>query len=105
MFAFWLILGGIMILAGIFNKQLLHAFSLKPLSEVFTTPRLKHSSRWIEQAGQWFVIVLGIGFLVQGLGAALPDEVAHTLSLVLLGVSALLLLAIFGIAMVNWTKS
>lgn len=102
MFPFWLITGITAILMGIFNKQVLRILGLKPLSEVFTTPNLKHSSKMIEQIGRWLVISFGLSFFVQGLGEALPDGVGYGISSVLLGLSVLLLLIMFGIAFVNW---
>lgn len=102
MFPFWLIVGSLIILMGIFNKQMLRLLGMKPLSEVFTTPNIKRSSRTIERIGQWLVITLGLCFLVQGLGTALPHDVGYKISSVLLGLSALFLFAMFSIAIVNW---
>lgn len=102
MHPFWLIIGSVVILMGIFNKPLLYLLGLKPLSEVFTTPNLKHSSRTIERIGRWLVIVLGASFIVQGAGARLPESIGNPLSLALVGLSVLLLLAMFGVAIVNW---
>ncbi len=102
MFPFWIIVGSLVVLLGIFNKQMLRILGLKPLSEVFTTPNIKRSSKTIEQIGRWLVITLGLSFLVQGLGVTIPHDVGYKISLVLLGLSALLLLAMFGIAIVNW---
>ena len=102
MFPFWLILGIVTILVGIFNRQMLRLLGFKPMSEVFTTPNLKHSSRIIEQLGRWLVITLGVGFLVQGLGRALPDDTTYKISFSLLGLSGLMLLAIIGITIANW---
>ena len=101
MFAIWLILGSLMILLGIFNKRVLSILGLKPLSEVFSTPSLKRSSRQIEKIGRWLVIVLGFAFVVQGLHGALPAGLDSTISFALVGLSVLLLLAMFGIAMLN----
>jgi hypothetical protein len=72
------------------------------MSEVFTTPNLKHSSRIIEQIGRWLVITIGVSFLIQGLGEALPDNVSSKISSILLGLSGLLLVTMFGIAIANW---
>jgi hypothetical protein len=72
------------------------------MSEVFTTPNLKRSSRIIERISRWFVIIMGISFLVQGLGAMLPNNIGYGLFSVLLGLSGLLLVAMFVIAIVNW---
>ena len=102
MFPIWLIIGSLAIVLGIFNKKVLRFLGLRPMSEVFTTPSLKQSSRVIEQIGRWLVIALGVSFLVQGLGTALPDELGNWISSVLLGLSTLLLLAMFGIAIANW---
>jgi hypothetical protein len=101
MFLFWLILGMTMLLMGIFNKKLLRALHLQPMSEVFTTPELKRASRRVEQVARWLVILLGLGFLVQGLGSALPEALAQLISSVLFGLSTLLLFAMFGFALVR----
>lgn len=102
MFPFWLILGSLVIFLGVFNKKLLQLLGFRPMSEVFTTPNLKQSSRTIEQIGRWLVITLGISFVVQGLGTALPSDLSYWISSVLLGVSVLLLTAMFVIAIANW---
>jgi hypothetical protein len=102
MFPFWLFTGIIMILLGIFNKQILRLLGLKPMSEILTIPNLKHSSRIVEQLWRWLVITLGVSFLVQGLGKALPGDMMYKISLVLLGLSGLLLLGGIGITIANW---
>ena len=102
MYPFWLILGIVMIMLGIFNKQILRLLGIKPTSEILTIPNLKHSARIVEQLGRWLVISLGGGFLVQGLGGALPGDTMHKISLVLLGLSGLLLLSGIGITIANW---
>ena len=102
MFPFWLILGIVTILMGIFNRQLLQLLGFKPMSEVFTAANLKHSSRIIEQISRWLVIILGVGFLVQGLGGTLPNDLGYKISFSLFGLSALMLLAIIGITITNW---
>jgi hypothetical protein len=102
MFPFWLILGSLVVLSGIFNKRLLQLLGLRPMSEVFTTPNIKRSSRRVEQIGQWLMITLGVSFLVHGLGTALPEGVSSLTSSVLLGLSVVLLLAMFGISIMNW---
>ncbi|HSL41938.1 MAG TPA: hypothetical protein VK897_00805 [Anaerolineales bacterium] len=56
----------------------------------------------IERIGRWLVITLGLSFLVQGLGAALPIGIGRVTSILLLGLSALLLLGMFGIAIASW---
>jgi len=102
MFTFWLFFGIVMILLGIFNRQLLRFLGFKPMSETFTIPKLKHSSRIIEKIGQWLIITLGLSFLVQGLGGALPNELSYKLSFLLLGLSGLMILVIMGITIAAW---
>jgi hypothetical protein len=102
MFLFWLILGIVMILMGIFNTQILRLLGFKPTSEILTTPNLKHSSRIIQQIGQWLVITLGVSFFIQGLGGALPNDLGYKISLSLFGLSGLMLLAIIVITIANW---
>lgn len=102
MFPFWLVLGSIMVLLGIFNRQMLRVLRFRSASEVMTTPNLKNSSRTIEQIGRWLVIVLGVSFLVLGLGETLPREISQKIVFWLMGLSALMLLAIIGITIANW---
>jgi hypothetical protein len=102
MLPFWLIFGIVTILMGIFNRQMLRLLGFKPISEVLTTPNLKYSSRITEQIGRWLVIILGISFLIPGLGGALPYDISHKISFSLLGLSGLMLLAIIGITIANW---
>jgi len=102
MFPFWLILGIIIILLGIFNRQMLQLLGFKPMSEIFTIPDLKHSSRIIEKIGRWLVVTLGVSFLVYGLDGALPNDISYKISFSLLGLSGLMILAIIGITIANW---
>lgn len=102
MLPFWLILGTITILMGIFNRQLLRILGVKPMSEVITTPNLKRSSRAIEQIGQWLVITLGMSFVVLGIGEMLPDNTSNRIFFVLAGLTASMLLTIIGITIANW---
>jgi hypothetical protein len=92
----------VMILLGIFNRQVSRLVGFKSTSEVLTTPNLKRSSRIVEQLGRWVVITLGVSFLVQGLGGALPGNTSYEISLVLLGLSGLMLLAGIGVTFANW---
>jgi hypothetical protein len=102
MFALWLILGIVTILAGIFHRQLMRLLGVKPISEVITTPNLKKSSRIIEQLGRWLVITLGVSFLILGLDGVLPKNISHPISFLLLGLSGLMFLSIVGITLANW---
>lgn len=102
MFPFWIVLGTVIILAGIFNRQILGRLGFRPLSESITAPNLKQSTKSIEQIGRWLLITLGISFLVLGLGDVLPAGFSSAISYVLLGLAGLMLLAMIGITIANW---
>ncbi len=73
MYIIWLILGIVLILMGIFNRQMTRLLGFKPMSEVFTTPNFKSSSKITEQIGRWITIILGGSFFVFGLDGANPN--------------------------------
>ena len=100
---FPLIIGSLAILLALLNKQLLHFVKLRPLSEVFTTLRLQRSARITEKLGRLFLVMFGIGFLMEGVGTQfLSGEVAFAASIAVLGLSGLILLAIFGVVLAHW---
>ena len=102
MFPLWLFLGVFMIFTGIFNKQLLRLLRIRPMSETFITPNLKHSSKITERILRWVQITLGLSFLVLGLGEALPNYISYKISFLLLGLSGLMILASLAITTANW---
>jgi hypothetical protein len=96
------LLGVLCILLALLNRQLLRWIGLKPLSEVFTTPRFQRSARITEKLGRLFLMIFGIGLLFQGVGPSLlPGGVAYLISIVVLGLSALILLAMIGVILAN----
>ena len=95
-------IGGIAILLALWNKPLLRWIRLKPLSEVFTTPRFRRSARITQWLGRLFLAIFGIGFLVQGIGARyLPDDLTSAVSLAVLGLAGLILLAMVGVILAH----
>ena len=102
MLVIWLILGAIMILMGIFNRQMQRLLGIKNASEMMVSPNLKRSSMNVEQIGRWLVITLGVNFMVLGLGEALPARISRVISVFLLGLSALMLLVMIAITLANW---
>jgi hypothetical protein len=96
------LLGVSCILLALLNKQLLRLIGLRPLSEVFTTPRFQRSARITEKLGRLFLVIFGIGLLFQGVGTGLlPGGVTYLISIAVLGVSGLILLAMFGVILAN----
>jgi hypothetical protein len=102
MFPFWLILGVVTILGGIFNRQILERLGSKPNSEVFQDPNRKRSSKTIEQLGRWLVVTLGMSFLVLGLGETVPANISSGILFALLGAAGLMVLVMIGITVANW---
>ena len=100
---FSLFMGSLAILLALLNRQLLRFIGLKPLSEVFTTPRFQRSAKITEKLGRLFLLVFGLGFLIQGVGTQfLSSEVTYTVSIIILGLLGLIILVAFGIVLTNW---
>jgi len=100
---FPLFMGSLAILLALLNRQLLRFIGLKPLSEVFTTPRFQRSAKITEILGRLFLLVFGLGFLVQGVGPRfLSSEAIYTISIIILGISGLIIIALFGVVLANW---
>jgi hypothetical protein len=96
------LLGVLCILLALLNQQLLRWIGLRPLSEVFTTPRFQRSARITEKLGRLFLVIFGIGLLFQGVGPGLlPGGVSYLISIVVLGLSALILLTMIGVILAN----
>jgi hypothetical protein len=96
-------MGGLTILLALLNRQLLRFIGLKPLSEVFTTPRFQRSAKITEKLGQLFLVVFGVGFLVQGVGPLfLPNEATLAVAIATAGLSGLIVLAMIGVVLANW---
>jgi hypothetical protein len=100
---FLLFIGFLFILLALLNKQLLRWIGIKPMSEVFTNPNFQHSARITEKLGQLFLVVFGVGFLVQGAGTQfLSSEATYIVSIIILGLSGLIILAMCGVVLANW---
>jgi hypothetical protein len=96
-------IGFLIILLALFNKQLLRWMKIRPMSEVFTNPGFQRSAKITEKLGQLFLVIFGISFLVQGVGARfLSSEVIYTVSVIVLGASGLIILAMFIVVLSNW---
>lgn len=97
-------IGILIILLALLNKRLLRLIKIRPMSEVFTNPKFQRSAKITEKLGQLFLVVFGISFLVQGVGAQfLSSEVTYTVSVTILGASGLIILAMFIVVLANWS--
>ena len=100
---FPLLMGSLAILLALFNRQLLRFIKIKPLSEVFTNPRFQRSAKITEKLAQLFLVVFGISSLVQGIGPLfLSSETTYIISITILGLSGLIILAMFIVVFANW---
>jgi hypothetical protein len=96
-------IGIIIILLALFNKQLLHWIKIRPMSEVFTNPKFQRSAKITEKLAQIFLVVFGVSFLFQGVGARfLSSETTYSVSVIILGMSGLIVLTMFIVVLANW---
>ena len=96
-------IGILFILLALLNKQLLRWIGIKPMSEVFTNPNFQRSARITEKLGRLFLVVFGIGYIVQGVGPQfLSSEVTYIVSITVSGLSGLIILAMFIVVLANW---
>jgi hypothetical protein len=100
---FPLIMGVLAILLALLDRRLMRFIGLKHRSESFTNPRFKRSSRITENLGRLFLLVIGAGFLVQGVGPLfLPGEVTRVVTTVSMVLSGLIVLVVVGVNLVHW---
>jgi membrane associated rhomboid family serine protease len=100
---FFVLLGLLMIGIGLLSPQLNRWVGMRERSSVFTEPRFQRTARTTEKVSRIVGILLGVGFLMQGVGSRfLTSEVASTVSLVALGLAGLGILIMFGVVMANW---
>ena len=96
-------IGLLSILLALFNKQLLRWIKIRPMSEVFTNPKFQRSAKITEKLAQLFLVIFGVSFLVQGVGAQfLSSRATYTVSMIVLGISGLIILSMFIVVLANW---
>jgi hypothetical protein len=96
-------IGILFILLALLNKQLLRWIGIKPMSEIFTTPNFQRSARITEKLGRLFLVVFGVGYIVQGVGPQfLSSEVTYIVSITVSGLSGLIILAMFIVVLAHW---
>ena len=97
------VIGILIILLALFNKQLLRWIKMRPMSEMFTNPKFQRSAKITEIFAQVFLVLFGISFLFQGIGARfLSGETTYTVSVIILGMSGLIVLTMFIVVLANW---
>ena len=100
---FPILMGCLAIVLALLNRQILSLIGLKPRSEGFTNPRFQHAAKITENLVRLFLLVVGAGFLVQGVGPlVLPDAVTQLVMIVSMGLSVLIVLVVIGVNLVYW---
>jgi hypothetical protein len=100
---FFVLLGVVMIGIGLLSPQLNRWVGLRERSSAFTEPRFQRSARTTENASRIIAILLGIGFLMQGVGGKfLASEITSAVSLLVLGLAGVGVLIMFGVIIANW---
>ena len=96
-------IGFLFILLALLNQRLLRWMGFKPMNEVFTNPNFQRSAKITEKLGRLFLVVFGVGLLVQGIGPQfLSSEITYTVSIIVAGASGLIVLVMFGVTLANW---
>lgn len=102
---FWVMLGIGAILLAVYNKQFLALWGMKPQSELFVSPRWQRSAHLIEKLGRLLLLVMGGGFLLNGVGElVLPTAVVGFLSGTILLAAGLLLLLLAVTVLRSWKR-
>jgi len=92
-----------MIGIGLLSPQLKRWMGLRERSSVFTEPRFQRSARTTGFVARIIEILLGIGFLMQGVGSRfLASEITSTVSFLTLGLAGVGILVVFGVVIANW---
>jgi hypothetical protein len=95
--------GALLILVGWFNQPLQRRFGIRPASELYSVPRLKRSARITEQLGRFFLILIGIFLISEGVGPrVLSIQAAGIVSMTLVGLAGLIALAMIGVTLAHW---
>lgn len=100
---FFMFLGLLLLMGGLFMSQINRRLGLGNRSELFTNPRFQHSARLIERISSFAQVSLGLGMFLQGIGSILNIHVIlNVFSFFLLGLAGIGILVILGITVRYW---
>jgi hypothetical protein len=92
-----------MIGIGLFSPQLNRWMGFRERSGVFTELRFQRSARITQSLARIVVILLGLGFIMQGVGSRfLASNITSTVSFLALGLAGVGTLVMFGVVIANW---
>ena len=100
---FFMLLGVVMIGIGLLSPQLKRWVGLRERSSVFTEPRFQRTARTTEFVVRIVEVLVGVGFLMQGVGNRfLASEITSTVSFLALGLAGVGIVVMFGVVVANW---
>jgi len=98
-----MLLGVVMIGIGLLSPQLKRWVGLRERSSVFTEPRFQRTARTTEFVVRIVEVLVGVGFLMQGVGNRfLASEITSTVSFLALGLAGVGIVVMFGVVVANW---
>ena len=100
---FPLVMGCLMILLAVFSRPLQRILKITPRSEAFTIPKFQRSARIVERLGLLSTAIMGVGFILYGVGGSfLSSDTLYTILFTLAGLLGLIFLAMTGVTLANW---
>lgn len=100
-----LILGIVALTTALFSDQIWSIFGHKPLSDMFTSPRLRRSVRINWLFARFFLTALGLGAFLQGVGGLfLTPDMLDRVAFFFLGISILLVLLMAAVIFRFWSE-
>ena len=100
---FFMLLGFFLLAAGFLMTQLNRWLGIKDRSLLFTVTRFQRSARRMELIGRAVQVLLGLGFLLRGIGSSLyPHAVLNLVSWLLLGLAVIGILIAIGLTLGSW---
>jgi hypothetical protein len=96
-------IGILIILLALLTQKLQPGLGIKSRSEVFTIPGFRRSASTIKRLGQWLCVIIGVGFLIQGIGTLLlPNAGTDAILMILTGFAGVIVLILFGVVLAYW---
>ncbi|WP_420642798.1 hypothetical protein [Candidatus Leptofilum sp.] len=100
---FFMLLGLFLLTAGLFTPRLNRWLGFGERSRLFTVPRFQRSARRVEFVSRAVQVLLGLGFLLRGIGHNLyPHAILNLVSWLLLGLAVVGILVTIGLTLGSW---
>jgi hypothetical protein len=100
---FPLVVGVLAIVLAVWHRQAQRLLGIKPAEALFTNPRFQRSARVTGVLSRVFLLLVGLGFLIQAAGPRfLSVEVTYSITLVVVSLIGMLVVAMVGVTLVHW---